>query len=113
MGVRNGGAFASFPPSPADTDMHTGKHTGKQAGAHTPRRTDAQTHRRTVPVEEDVVGLQVPVDVAQGVDRGHGHGHLRHVLPGGRLGEGVLPDQQRHEVPACGCWVVAVGGGVG
>eukprot|EP00968_Pinguiococcus_pyrenoidosus_P006115 scaffold407_cov251-Pinguiococcus_pyrenoidosus.AAC.4 len=51
-----------------------------------------------VPVEKHVVGLEVAMDVVQGVHGGHGEAHLGHVDLGLVLGEGVFAHEERHEV---------------
>lgn len=62
----------------------------------------AQAHVRelevSLPVQEDVVRLEVAVDVAQCVHGGDCHDHLGHVLAGGRFGEGVFSDQEGHQI---------------
>ena len=51
-------------------------------------------------VDEEVVGLDVPVDEAQLVDVGDGQGRLGHVELGAVLGEGVLLHEEGHHVAA-------------
>ena len=53
----------------------------------------------TLAVQEQVVGLDVPVDEAQLVDGLDGQGRLCHVELGSLLRQGVLLHQQGHDVP--------------
>jgi len=103
VGVRGGGSAIAGPGTVSrrgmDRDGGAVVEKGRVFQIHLLTQTHIAQFEMTVPIEKDVVGLEVPVDVAELVDTRDGHNHLGHVLTGGGFREGVFPDEEGHQVP--------------